>query len=73
VVGEGDLPKYRWRRPFIGRVATTVPLAASMIRRSHEHQSVTSTYLPSGVTATYFGTSPTWTTWSTARVLVSTR
>ena len=40
---------------------------------SYEHQLVTSTYLPSGVVATYFGTDPTGITLSMARLATSTR
>src|ERR1700744_4740054 len=57
----------------MGRVATTLAWATSMMLRLNEHQLATSTYRPSGVTATYFGTRPTWMTWSMVRVATSTR
>ena len=59
--------------PPNGIRAVSLPVAASMTDRSHEHQLVTSTVLPSGVTATYLGTAPTATTLSMANVLVSIR
>lgn len=43
---------------------TSAPVDASMMLRSYEHQFETSTYRPSGVVATYFGTVPTGTTLS---------
>ena len=47
-------------------MSTTVAVAASMTDKDDEHQFVTRTLEPSGVTATYFGTAPT----STTRVIV---
>src|SRR5580765_853742 len=68
--GETTIPR-GWRPPT-GMVATTLVVAASTTVRSIEHQLVTRTCLPSGVTATYLGTVPTWTTERTAYVVVST-
>ena len=59
--------------PRSGTLATSFAEAASMTDRSAEHQLVTSTCRPSGVTSTYFGTAPTGTTRSTAKVAVSMR
>jgi len=39
---------------------TSRPRAVEMTDTSHEHQFATSTYLPSGVALTTFGTAPTW-------------
>jgi hypothetical protein len=52
---------------------TSVAVAVSTTLRSYEHQLVTSSVPPSGVTATYLGTAPTSMTWSISRVSVSMR
>ncbi len=53
--------------------STGLPVAASITLRSQEHQFVTNTNLPSGVTATNLGTAPTGITWSMRKVATSTR
>ena len=59
--------------PRSGMRATSVDVAVSMTERSAEHQFVTRTRRPSGVTATYFGTAPTGTAFSMAYDCVLTR
>lgn len=56
-----------------GTRATGAAVRASMMLRSYEHQLLTSTCSPSGVTSTYFGTAPTGMTWSTTIDRVSIR